>query len=129
MMQAESQTVGERVYAHLRTLSLNDLGQMDAWPEATTQTGIAAAVGISRAHASLELKRLEGKGLVEVLKRRHVKNASVQRQVYRSLDPQYVVANGNGTPIPIVMGHLTTLRVVVFRCPSCGQRAKVALQE
>ena len=128
-MQAECQTVAERVYAHLRALSLNGLGRMDAWPEATTQDGIAAAVGISRAHASLELKRLEGKGLVEVLKHRHVKNGNVQRQVYRALDPQYVVANGNGTPLPIGLGHLTTLRVVVFRCPSCGTQAKVALQE
>lgn len=128
-MHAGNLTVGERIHAHLRTLSLDGLGDMDTWPLAATQEGIAHATGISRAHASLELKRLEGKGLVEVLRHRHVEDGTVRRVVYRALDPQYVVANGNGTPLPIVMGRLTTLRVAVFRCPSCGQRAKVALQE
>ena len=124
----EAHTVAERIYAHLRSLHTDRLGHMDTWPSDATQAGIAAAVGISRAHAALELRRLEGKGLVEVLKC-HVAGASSRRRVYRVVDRTFTVVNGNGTPLPIAMGYVSTLRIVVVKCPSCGQRSKVALQE
>ena len=92
-----------------------------------TQDGIAAAVGIGRAHAALELKRLEAKGLVEDL-RAHVRGGGVRRKVYRSLpSSEQAVFRTNGERIPLTKGEVTTIRVVKLRCPNCGRSAHVAL--
>lgn len=59
----------EQIMIHL--LGQLQRGDEYVMPYQTTQDGIAEAVGISRAHVSIEMKRLETKGLVTYL-RRHV---------------------------------------------------------
>ena len=56
-------TVGERIVVHLSGF----LRHVDAYevPPEMTQDGIGAALGISRAHVALELKRLKAAGKVE----------------------------------------------------------------
>jgi DNA-binding MarR family transcriptional regulator len=46
-----------------------DRGNEYEMPYQTTQDGIAEAVGISRGHVSIEMKKLEEKGLVTHLQR------------------------------------------------------------
>src|SRR5256712_123847 len=72
-------TVGERVLVHLSWY----LRYSDAFecPRETTQDGIAAALGISRAHAALELKRLKTSARVEE-RMAHVAGARSRRKVY-----------------------------------------------
>lgn len=48
-------------------------------PYETTQNGIADAVGISRGHVSIEMKKLETKGLVYRLER-HVRKDGIVRR-------------------------------------------------
>ncbi len=72
-------TVGERVLVHLSGF----LRHADAYecPAEMTQDGIAEALGISRAHVALELKRLRMAGRVEE-RMAHVARAKVRRKVY-----------------------------------------------
>jgi len=72
-------TVGERIVVHLSGF----LRHLDAYevPPEMTQDGIGAALGISRAHVALELKRLKGAGKVEE-RMAHVANARTRRKVY-----------------------------------------------
>ena len=72
-------TVGERVLVHLSWY----LRYSDAFecPRETTQDGIAGALGISRAHAALELKRLKTSVRVEE-RMAHVAGARSRRKVY-----------------------------------------------
>lgn len=121
-------TVGRRIIEHLTPLRTHELGPMDPWPPEATQDGIAAALGITRSHAALELGRLQGWGFVD-FRLAHVRGAARRRRVYRANPNPYTVVNGAGTPLPIVPGAVATLKVVVFRCPSCGTQAKVALKE
>src|SRR4030067_1046738 len=56
-------TVGERILVHLGSfLRFSDAFEC---PRDTTQEGISRALGISRAHAALELKRLKASAKVE----------------------------------------------------------------
>ena len=72
-------TVGERIVVHLSGF----LRHVDAYevPVEMTQDGIGAALGISRAHAALELKRLREAGKVEE-RMAHVAGARTRRKVY-----------------------------------------------
>ncbi len=72
-------TVGERVVVHLSGF----LRHSDAYecPAEMTQDGIADALGISRAHVALELKRLRAAGRVQE-RMAHVAGAKVRRKVY-----------------------------------------------
>ena len=58
-MEPNGITIGERIVAYLEGLPVDELSTMDPWPVDATQDGIAAAVGISRAHVAPELKRLK----------------------------------------------------------------------
>ena len=74
-----SLTVGERIVLHL-----SHYGKyMDAYevPMDICQDGIARALGISRAHATLELKKLKSRNKV-VEKRVHIKKGRTRRKVY-----------------------------------------------
>ena len=76
-------TVGERILVHLSWyLRFSDAFEC---PKETTQDGIAGGLGISRAHAALELKRLKGNTRVEE-RMAHVAGARTRRKVY-SLTP------------------------------------------
>lgn len=72
-------TVGERIVVHLSGF----LRHHDAYevPPEMTQDGIGAALGISRAHVALELKRLKAAGKVEE-RMAHVASARTRRKVY-----------------------------------------------
>ena len=72
-------TVGERILVHLSWyLRFSDAFEC---PRETTQDGIAEALGISRAHAALELKRLKASAKVEE-RMAHVAGARSRRKVY-----------------------------------------------
>jgi tetratricopeptide (TPR) repeat protein len=72
-------TVGERVLVHLSWyVRFSDAFEC---PRETTQDGIAGALGISRAHAALELKRLKASARVEE-RMAHVPGARTRRKVY-----------------------------------------------
>ena len=72
-------TVGERIVVHLSGF----LRHADAFevPLEMTQDGIGNALGISRAHVALELKRLRAAGKVEE-RMAHVAAARTRRKVY-----------------------------------------------
>lgn len=72
-------TVGERILVHLAGY----LRFLDAYecPAEMTQDGIAAGLGLSRAHVALELKRLRSGGRVEE-RMAHVASARTRRKVY-----------------------------------------------
>lgn len=70
-------TVGERILLHLsryRWISA-------AAPYELTQDGVAQAIGRTRAHAAIELKKLVELGLAEVLRSEHVRGMGAKRQV------------------------------------------------
>src|SRR5438093_11339065 len=72
-------TVGERILVQLSWyLRFSDAFEC---PRETTQGGIARALGISRAHAALELKRLKGSARVEE-RMAHVAGGRTRRKVY-----------------------------------------------
>lgn len=52
-------------------------------PFETTQDGIAEAIGMGRAQVSIELKRLEEKGLVYHLRRHAYRDGCLNRQLRR----------------------------------------------
>ncbi len=126
-LSAPRLTVGERIIEHLRELPVDGLTYMDTWPVAATQDGISQPLGISRAHAALELKRLLGRGCIEQMKA-HVAGGKLVRRVYRLSPNPLVVYSQAGQPLPIVKGTVIELKLVVMRCPRCGSQAKVAME-
>lgn len=72
-------TIGERIVVHLSQFS----GHADAYvcPAEMAQTGIALCLGISRAHAAIELRRQMDAGRVEV-RIAHVTGLPTRRKVY-----------------------------------------------
>ena len=72
-------TVGERIVVHLSGF----LRYADGYevPPDMTQDGIGGALGISRAHVALELRRLQDAGRVEE-RMAHVTGARTRRKVY-----------------------------------------------
>ena len=128
-MENPAYTVGERIVAYLEQLPVGELTTKDPWPADATQDGIAAAIGISRAHVALEMKRLLGKRLVEGL-HAHVNGNGARRKVYRAIDERrYAVYTPEGERVPLVRATVREMRVVVLRCPSCGKESRVALED
>ena len=118
-------TVGERILVHLSGF----LRHVDAYevPPDMTQDGIGSALGLSRAHVALELKRLKGKRLVEET-RAHVNGNGARRKVYRAIDERrYAVYTPEGERVPLVRASVREIRVAYLRCPSCGKESRVAL--
>ncbi len=72
-------TIGERLLVHLSGFSR--FAEAFECPPDATQEGIARALGISRAHAALELKRLRQNGLLTE-RVAHVTAGKVRRKVY-----------------------------------------------
>lgn len=74
-------SVGQRVVMHLYRFRTTNKADIYNMPWDITQDGIAAALRISRAHASIELKKLrEAEKVDEILA--HIKNGKVKRKVY-----------------------------------------------
>ncbi len=120
-------TVGERIWEHLRSLHLDDYDAKESWPPEATQDGIASAVGISRAHVSLELTKLVARGRVLAL-RAHVLNKRSVRRVYRAVEnPVILLSNEQGQDLQAVPGQIVELKVVVMRCAHCGNQNRVVL--
>lgn len=127
-METQAHTVGERIMEFLDQLPVNELTTKDTWPVDATQDGIAAAIGISRAHVALEMKRLMGKRLVEGL-HAHVHGNGARRKVYRAIDERrYAIYTEQGERIPLVRGVARDIRIVYLHCPSCGKESRVALE-
>ncbi len=121
-------TVGERIVEYLGQLPVNELTLKDVWPWDATQDGIAAAVGIGRAHVALELRRLMAKRLVEG-GLAHVKASKVRRHVYRAIDEaRHAVYTRGGERMPLVPATVREMHVVVLRCPACGRESRLALE-
>ncbi len=72
-------TVGERIVLHLSQYSRHR--ESFQCPEEVTQRGISDKLGISRAHAAIELKRLKEMGEVDE-RVAHVTKAKTRRKVY-----------------------------------------------
>ena len=107
-------SVGHVLLRHLFHLNGRNEDSVVA-PFAASQDGIAAAVGISRAHASIELRRAMEKGFVDVLVRHVVPDPGhgpTRRKTYaltRRGQNALAVAEGGET-----CGHLLPL------VESCG---------
>ena len=128
-METQAYTVGERIVAYLEQLPVAELTTKDPWPIDATQDGIAASLGMSRAHVAVELKRLAAKRLVEALKA-HVQPDGMRRKVYRAIaERRYAVYTEEGERVPLVRAPVREMRVVFLRCPSCGKEARVALDD
>lgn len=69
-------TNSERVLLHLSRHPFNGA----AAPYELTQDGVAQAIGRTRAHAAIEIKKLRGEGLVEQ-HAEHIRGGAVKRQV------------------------------------------------
>ena len=74
-------TIGERLLLHLYRYRSLDQNEIYNIPWELTQDGIATTLCISRAHASIELKKLKNKERV-VEYQAHVKGGKVKRYVY-----------------------------------------------
>jgi predicted transcriptional regulator len=74
-------TIGERLLLHLYRYRSLDQNEIYNIPWELTQDGIATTLCISRAHASIELKKLKNKDRV-VEYQAHVKGGKVKRYVY-----------------------------------------------
>lgn len=74
-------TIGERLLLHLYRYRSLDQNEIYNIPWELTQDGIATTLCISRAHASLELKKLKNKNRVTEYQA-HVKGGKVKRYVY-----------------------------------------------
>ncbi len=80
-MTAESVTIKERLLLHLSRFPEQGPDEIYNVPFDLTQDGIASVLGISRAHASLELKKLREAGrATEWLA--HIRSAGVKRKAY-----------------------------------------------
>lgn len=79
-------TIRERILLHLDRFKMIDEDEVYNLPFDLTQDGIASSVGISRAHASLELKKLRQTGKVKE-NQVHVIGSGIRRRVYY-LEPE-----------------------------------------
>ena len=119
--------VEDRIVQHLKELHLEDLGDGDFWPFGATQDGIAKAIGKSRAHVALELKRTEAKGRV-IRFFAHVKGLGVRRLVYRPGNGTILeMMEENGKTHRFAIGTIENVRTVVTRCPGCGMSLRIIL--
>lgn len=79
-------TIRERILLHLNRFSMIDEEEMYNLPFDLTQDGIGGALGISRAHSSLELKKLRQRRKIKE-KQVRVLGSNVKRKVYY-LEPE-----------------------------------------
>ena len=77
----EHVTIRERILLHLSRFKMVNEEEVYNLPFDLTQDGIAAALGISRAHSSLELKKLRVSGKVRE-NQVHVIGSGIRRKVY-----------------------------------------------
>ena len=80
-MPLDNATVKERIVLHLNRFPGFGPDEIYNIPFDLTQDGIAEVVGISRAHASLELKKLEDAGKVAFWQA-HIKGSDSKRKAY-----------------------------------------------
>ena len=73
-MTTRQEQVLVHLYGQLRS------GNEYEMPYETTQDGIAEAIGISRGQVSIEMKRLESKGMVHRLQRHAYRDECLNRQ-------------------------------------------------
>ena len=76
-MTSPSFTNAERILLHLSRYQFTGA----AAPYELTQDGVAEAIGRTRAHAAIELKKIAALGLAEVLRSEHVRGVGAKRQV------------------------------------------------
>jgi hypothetical protein len=76
-----SLSIGQKIILHLDRFKSIDPNEKFNIPWDLTQDGIAASLRISRAHASIELKKLRENGKV-VERQTHIKGGKVQRKSY-----------------------------------------------
>jgi len=69
-------------------------------PYESTQEGIAKAVNITRAHASIELQRLGERGFVECLMR-HINGLPTRRRTYRLTPQGYARVERLNAEVPV----------------------------
>lgn len=74
-------SIGQRIIMHLDRFKMTDSTEIYNIPWDLTQDGIATSIRISRAHASIELKKLREAGKVEE-KQTHIKGGKVKRKSY-----------------------------------------------
>lgn len=79
-------TIRERILLHLDRFKMINEDEVYNLPFDLTQDGIASSVGISRAHSSLELKKLRQAGKVKE-NQVHVIGSGIRRKVYY-LEPE-----------------------------------------
>ena len=80
-MSIENATVRERALLHLSRFPNMNPSELYNIPFDLTQDGIASVLGISRAHASLELKKLQEGGKADDWLA-HIKGSNTKRKVY-----------------------------------------------
>jgi len=81
VVSIETATIRERTLLHLSRFPAMNPNEQFNIPFDLTQDGIASVLGISRAHASLELKKLKELGKIDDW-RAHVKGSGSKRVVY-----------------------------------------------
>lgn len=76
-------TVKQRIIRHLIRLTpeVESISSYGTITYSACQDGIASAIGVSRAHAALELSRLSKEGIVDV-KLAHIKGYHRRKKVY-----------------------------------------------
>ena len=74
-------SIGQKIILHLDRYKMTDPNDIYNIPWDLTQDGIATSLRISRAHASIELKKLREKDYVEE-KQTHIKGGKVKRKSY-----------------------------------------------
>ncbi|NLN71300.1 MAG: tetratricopeptide repeat protein [Thermoplasmatales archaeon] len=74
-------SIGQRIIMHLNRFKMTDPSEIYNIPWDLTQDGIATSIRISRAHASIELKKLRESGNVEE-RQTHIKGGKVKRKSY-----------------------------------------------
>ena len=80
-MSIENATIRERALLHLNRFPNMTPSEIFNVPFDLTQDGIASVLGISRAHASLELKKLKELGKIDDWQA-HIKGSSSKRRAY-----------------------------------------------
>jgi hypothetical protein len=87
----ESATIRERALLHLNRFPDVNPSELFNIPFDLTQDGIASVLGISRAHASLELKKLKETGKLDYWQA-HIKGSGTKRKAYYLLPEGFAEA-------------------------------------
>ncbi|MDR2698802.1 MAG: hypothetical protein LBB30_03915 [Candidatus Methanoplasma sp.] len=91
-MSIENATIRERALLHLSRFPDMNPNEMFNIPFDLTQDGIASVLGISRAHASLELKKLKETGKVDDWQA-HIRGSASKRKAYYLLPEGFAEAD------------------------------------